>query len=131
MTRRELRDYVFKIIFQAEFNEPGEMKIQEQLFLLGLEELSTEEKAEVKNRADAVLAKKDEIDMLLNANITGWSTERIGKVELAILRLAVFELSYDDDIPEGVAINEAVEMAKTYGPDSAGQFVNGVLAKLV
>lgn len=131
MTRRELRDYVFKIIFQAEFNEPGEMKIQEQLFLLGLEELSTEEKAEVKNRADAVLAKKDEIDMLLNANITGWSTERIGKVELAILRLAVFELSYDDDIPEGVAINEAVELAKTYGPDSAGQFVNGVLAKLV
>lgn len=131
MTRRELRDYVFKIVFQAEFNEPSEMKIQEQLFLVGLDELTNEEKAEIKTRAEAVLAKKDEIDMLLNANITGWSTERIGKVELAILRLAVYELSYDDDIPEGVAINEAVELAKTYGPDSAGQFVNGVLAKLV
>ena len=55
----------------------------------------------------------------------------MGKAELAILRLAVYEMLYDEEVPEGVAIDEAVELAKTYGQGSAGSFVNAVLAKFV
>ena len=60
----------------------------------------------------------------------GWKTSRMGKVDLTIIRLAVYELKYEEDIPTGVAINEAVELAKKYGTDTSSSFVNGVLAKL-
>ena len=59
----------------------------------------------------------------------GWSTRRIGRVELAILRLAVYEIKEDESIPEKVAINEAVELAKKYGGNESSSFVNGILAK--
>ena len=60
----------------------------------------------------------------------GWKTQRMGKVDLTIIRLALYEILYDEDIPTGVAINEAVELAKRYGTDESPSFVNGVLAKL-
>ena len=60
----------------------------------------------------------------------GWKTGRMGKAELAILRLAVYELKYDEDVPVKVAINEAVELAKKFGGDESPAFVNGILAKL-
>ena len=65
-----------------------------------------------------------------NAVAKGWKTSRMGKVDLTIIRLAVYELKYEEDIPTGVAINEAVELAKKYGTDTSSSFVNGVLAKL-
>ncbi|MDE7009463.1 MAG: transcription antitermination factor NusB, partial [Lachnospiraceae bacterium] len=71
----------------------------------------------------------DEIDAMLNEKAKGWSTNRMGKVDLTILRLAVFEIKYDEEIPTGVAINEAVELAKKFGQDSSPAFINGVLAK--
>ena len=75
------------------------------------------------------MEKLDDIDQLLNEKAKGWETERMGKVDLTILRLAVYEILYDEDIPTGVAINEAVELAKKFGQDSSPAFVNGVLAK--
>ena len=71
-----------------------------------------------------------EIDALLNENAKGWKTGRMNKVDLTILRLAVYEMRYDGDIPEKVAINEAVELSKKFGGDDSPSFVNGVLAKL-
>jgi N utilization substance protein B len=61
----------------------------------------------------------------------GWSTNRLGKAELAIMRLAVYEIKFDDEIPNSVAINEAVELSKKYGGDNSSSFVNGVLAKII
>ena len=88
--------------------------------------------------ADAIAARfekiKDkipELDKLLNENTEGWDTTRMGKVELAVLRLGAYELRYDDDIPNGVAINEAIEIAKKYGQESSGGFVNAILAKIM
>ena len=72
-----------------------------------------------------------EIDEKINEIAEGWRTRRMGKVELTILRLAVFEMKYDEEIPEKVAINEAVELAKKFGGDEAPAFVNGILAKLI
>ena len=71
-----------------------------------------------------------EIDEMLNRTTEGWKTTRMGKVDLAILRLAVYEMKFDEDVPVGVAINEAVELAKRFGRDQSPSFINGILGKL-
>ena len=68
---------------------------------------------------------------MINAIARGWKTTRMGKVDLTLIRLGVYEMKFDDEIPTGVAINEAVELAKKYGTDGSSSFVNGILAKLV
>ena len=73
----------------------------------------------------------EEIDQIIKDNAKGWTIDRIGKVELTIIRLAIFEIRFDDEVPAQVAINEAVELAKKFGPDKSAGFVNAVLAKLV
>ena len=77
-----------------------------------------------------IVEKIDEIDAAINEVSEGWKTRRMGKVDLTLIRLAVYEMKYEDDIPVKVAINEAVELAKQYGTDESPSFVNGVLAKL-
>ena len=76
-----------------------------------------------------IVDKLPEIDADINQIAMGWSTERMSKVDLTIIRLAIFEIKYDDEVPTGVAINEAVELAKRYGQDESSVFVNGILAK--
>lgn len=82
-------------------------------------------------KSEAVTAKLPELDSRINEVAQGWKTSRMGKAELTILRLALYEMVYDDEIPEKVAINEAVELAKKFGGEDAPSFINGVLAKLV
>lgn len=132
MTRHELRDRVFKLVFRIEFNPAEDMPGQVELFFGDDENLkaSEEDTLYIKNKYNAVLEKLSEIDALINGNVTGWDTSRMGKVELSVLRLAVYEMCFDEDIPESVAIDEAVELAKTYGQDNSGAFVNAVLTKI-
>ncbi len=96
-----------------------------------LVELSKEEEEECRARVDAILEKLPEIDGILSKASEGWKLSRIGRVELTILRLACFEIRFDETVPEKVAINEAVELAKKFGGDESPSFVNGILAKLV
>lgn len=77
-----------------------------------------------------IVDKLEQIDAWINDKSKGWKTSRMGKVELSIIRLAVYEIKFEEDIPTGVAINEAVELAKKFGTEDAPAFVNGVLAKL-
>ena len=116
-------------MFRVEFNSIEEMKEQEELYFDGELQIDEDSKAALKAELDDILSKLDKIDEELNEKVTGWNVGRIGKVELSILRLAVYEIRYDDEVPSGVAINEAVELAKKYGQESSGAFVNGVLAK--
>ena len=76
-------------------------------------------------------AKIPELDERLNEVAQGWKTRRMGKVELTILRQALYEMLYDGEVPEKVAINEAVDLAKKYGGKDSPAFINGILAKLV
>ena len=85
----------------------------------------------MKNKVEKVLEKLTELDTAINETAEGWTTRRMGKVELTILRLALFEIRYDEEVPDKVAINEAVELAKKFGGDESPAFVNGILAKLV
>lgn len=131
MTRRELRENMFKMLFRVEFHKEGELPEQLSLFEEELENLRAEDKAYLTAKTDGILSHLKEIDAEINDKSVGWKTSRMGKVDLAILRLAVYELRYEEEIPEKVSINEAVELAKKYGTDESSSFVNGVLAKFV
>lgn len=80
---------------------------------------------------EAVTANLPEIDELLTSSMDNWKIDRISKVDLAVLRLSVAEIKYLDEIPDSVSINEAVELAKKFGSEDSGKFVNGVLGKAV
>ncbi len=129
MSRRELREQIFKLLFRVEFNEVEEMPEQLALFFEQDEPLDEADKKEISTKYTKILEKKDELDNMLNEKATGWTVDRMGKVDLTILRLALFEMLYDDKVPVSVAINEAVELAKKFGQTDSPGFVNGVLAK--
>ena len=138
MSRRELREQIFKFIFRVEFNDREEMPEQEQFFFGNLEaeaqenelpRISETDAAYISDKGNRILEKLDEIDTMINTRAKGWTTQRMGKVDLTILRLAVYEIIFDKDVPTSVAINEAVELAKRFGQDESSGFVNGVLAK--
>lgn len=95
-----------------------------------LEDAAEKDKKYIQNKYEAVVSRVPEIDRILNENAKGWKTSRMNKVDLTILRLAVYELKWDDEIPVGVAINEAVELAKRFGGDDSPAFVNGVLGRV-
>ena len=84
----------------------------------------------IKRKYAAVLEKTEEIDELINQYAKGWKTTRMNKVDLAILRLAVYEMKWDEEVPVGVAINEAVELAKRFSGGDSPSFINGVLGKI-
>ncbi len=129
MTRSKLREHIFKALFQAEFYAKEEMPEQIALYLEELEPLSSEDEAYIGQKTSAILDRLPDIDEEIQRKASGWKTSRIGKVELTVLRLGVYELLYDPEIPTGVAIDQAVELCKTFGGDQSPAFVNGVLAK--
>lgn len=135
MTRRELRDNVFKMLFRIEFHEAEEMPEQLALFEDELDTLfdgkqGQENREYLTNKCNDIFSHITELDEAINEVSSGWKTSRMSKVDLTIIRLAVYEMRYEEDIPVAVSINEAVELAKRYGTDDSASFVNGILAKL-
>ena len=146
MTRREAREHCFKMLFSADFY-PDKEEAKEQLaqyangpeeddadsqghmIVLHKTDLSEEEAAHLTDRVSAVMDRIPEIDAQIDQVAAGWKTRRMGKVELTILRLALYEMKEDEEVPEKVAINEAVELAKKFGGKDSPAFVNGILAK--
>lgn len=131
MSRREIREQIFKILFRAEFYTQEELEDQIRLSAQELEDADAEDAAYIIEKTQDICARLEEIDGQINAGAEKWKTGRMAKAELAIIRLAVYEMKYEEEIPVSVAINEAVELAKTYGSDRGASFVNGVLARLV
>ncbi len=130
MKRSELREHIFKMVFGIEFRLPEELPEQLGLYFEQLENPREKDLDYIRSKARKVAEKTAEIDALLNTHTTGWKTTRMNKVDLSILRLAVYEMKWDDEVPVGVAIDEAVELAKKYSSDEGPAFVNAVLAKL-
>ena len=130
MIRTELREHIFKMLFQIEFNDPADMPDHLKYYFEMLDDAAEKDKKYIQEKYEAVVSHVPEIDELLNENAKGWKTGRMNKVDLTILRLAVYEMKWDEDIPDGVAINEAVGLAKRFGGDSSSSFVNGILGKL-
>ncbi len=139
MGRREQREQIFRLLFRVEFNALEEMPQQRELFLAQIRQPREEDGLAAKDKdIDYITAKYGriqeklpQIDSMINEKAEGWSISRMGKVEVTLLRLGVYEILYDQDVPDNVAINEAVELAKKYGQDNSGAFVNAVLAKFL
>lgn len=130
MNRTEQREQIFMLLFRVEFNQKADMDEQCTLFFEEAEtEVSEKDQNYIRSKYEKIAEKLTEIDSMINETAKGWDTQRMGKVELAIIRLAVYEIRYDESVPTGVAINEAVELAKKFGQDSSAGFVNGILAK--
>ena len=130
MIRTELREHIFKLLFQEEFNQEEDMQEHLKYYFMTLENAAEKDKDYIQKKYEAVAEHIAEIDELINANAKGWKTTRMNKVDLSILRLAVYEMKWDDEVPVGVAINEAVELTKTFSSDEAPAFINGVLGKI-
>lgn len=129
MKRTEQREHIFKMLFGVEFSEGEEQNEQTALYLEQIEDAKEKDLEYIRTKVQNIMAKIDEIDVMINEHTKGWKTSRMNKVDLTILRLAVYEIKWDDDVPVGVAIDEAVNLAKKYSSDEGPAFVNGVLAK--
>lgn len=151
MKRSELREYTFKMLFQLPFYEEEEW--EEQIGLAFQQILSDivddkissmdnpdqkqeyieqkeQELRPIKWRTKEIINHLEQLDEQIESLSEGWKLKRIGKAELVILRLAIFEIQQDKEVPVGVAINEAVELSKRYGSDKSSKFINGILGKL-
>ena len=132
MSRRVLREQLFKLLFRVEFNDIEEMQEQCGFFFDDIDNpISEQDMVLIQEKFDRIMEKLGEIDTQINDHAKGWKTDRMAKVDLTIIRLAVYEILFDETVPSGVAINEAVELAKKFGQDSSYSFVNGVLARFV
>lgn len=130
MSRREIREQIFNMLFRVEFYAQEDLPEQYALFAEDLPEIRPTDLEYIENKIKNIEEVLEDIDTAVNAVAEKWKTSRMGKVELTIIRLAVYEMRYEEDIPVSVAINEAVELAKKYGGEDSSRFVNGILAKL-
>lgn len=130
MNRSELREHLFRMLFRIEFHDESEYEEQMKLYTEALADPSEAELSYLLGKSSKVIEKVGELDKMIDESVFGWKTDRMGRVELTIIRLALYEIKFDDDVPTGVAINEAVELAKRYGNTESASFVNGVLARL-
>ncbi len=132
MKRSLIREHIFILVFMSEFNPSDEMPEEIRLYMDSPEVAAdAAAKEEIEEKYSHIEPLIPEIDGIIEKHSEKWTVKRMGKVELSILRLAVYELLYDESIPEKVAINEAVELAKKYGQENAGSFVNGILAGII
>ena len=127
--KRERRTALLEIMFESEFRKD---ESPEEIYLISSEEreLSQETRSYVKNMYFDLTDKLETIDEYINKASVGWTTKRISKLSLCILRLAVYEMLYVEDVPAVISINEAVELSKKYDDPKAKSFVNGVLNKV-
>lgn len=130
MSRKKARDNAFKCIYELEFGRDENL---EKILNNCYEENNNkpEEKEYIEMVLKGVKENLAEIDNIILSKLKNWSLDRIAKIDLAILRLAIYEIKYIEDIPEKVSANEAVELAKTYGNNDSKSFVNGVIAKVI
>lgn len=146
MSRRIAREGAFKVLYSLNYVDDNDIdniiyeSLKEDNVFWADEENSIKSLFDSVNERDkefyaelikGTLKNIDNIDNIIELNLKSWKMDRIAKVDLAILRLAIYELLYRDDIPDSVAINEAVELGKSYGTDDSGSFINGVLGRIV
>ena len=130
MSRRDCRVQSFILIYQHEFHQGFDITEATALHTDGMF-LTDDEMAFVKAQTAGTIENLEYIDGIIRKYISGWTFERISKIDTAILRLSIYELAFMPEIPTGVSINEAVEIAKQYGTDEAPAFVNGLLSSAV
>lgn len=131
MSRRSARKNAFFLLFQMDFNKAEEYEQVKEIFFAEKDEpVEMEDKQFILSEVEGTREHLEEIDLMIGECAKGWNIDRMSKVDLAILRLAVYELRFGVDTPVGVSINEAVELAKKFSSDEAPGFINGILGKV-
>ena len=131
MNRSAIREQAFKLIYSLEIRKGESIQEQIELYLESNNIMDNDVQDYIKDAVLGIEGNKDEILQNIEKNLKAeWKIERISKIDLSILKLAIYEIKYKD-IPFKVVINEAVELAKKYGEDSTKNFVNGILASIV
>ena len=124
LSRREARETVLGLLFESEFRAD---ESSTEIFAISREDREIPADVYVEKAYFAICEHREEIDAMIGNHAKGWKTSRLSKLSRSILRLAVYEMLYETEIPYSVSINEAVELAKKYDEDRARPFINGVL----
>ena len=130
MSRISARKNAFNLIFQYGFINAEEVESNKDIYFGENLDIDEEDKKYILATVDGTIENIEKIDEVIAERARGWSIERMSKVDLAILRLAVYEILFSEDMPDSITINEAVELAKKYSSDEAPAFINGILGKL-
>lgn len=131
MKRSEIRENILKLLYLDDFHEKEELNTQFSLYFDGKQGFTDKDKTYIIDKATDILAHKEEIDKEIETVSNKWKVDRMDKVDKAILRLAYYEIKMDEEIPDVVAVNEAVELSKKYSSDASPKFINGVLSNFV
>jgi len=131
MLRSQIREEIFKILFRYPFMEDKEMEEQIEFSLEELKGKSEENLTYINNKVHGIIEHIEELDSKIESCCEGWNLKRIGKAEITIMRIAVYEIMLEEEVPDSVAVNEAVELAKIYCDEDAKGFINAVLGKVV
>ena len=134
MSRRKARDITFKYIYSSLYGKSNMHDTINSILTVDEEEiksLALDEKEYLEKVVLGIDEKKEIIDNMILSKLKNWTIDRIFKIDLALLRLAIYEIMFYEDMPVKVAVNEAVELAKKYGNDSSANFVNGVLREVI
>lgn len=123
MNRSEMREQAFILLYEKEFFKDKSCEEIEEVFAENISELSEYAKETFEN----VCERREELDEIISSYLSGWKIGRLPKVNASILRLAIYEIKYAESVPSGVAVNEAVELAKKYSGTDDYTFINGVL----
>lgn len=129
MGRKNARESAMKLLYQMEINTDFSEDIVEMFFENNSFDLG--EKKYIDDSIERIIENLNEIDEYIKNYIAGWQLNRLAKIDLSILRIAIYEIIYREDIPIQVTINEAIEIAKKYSNDESSSFINGVLGSFV
>jgi len=128
MNRHQSRETVFCLLYELEYHSDSHYL---DVYNIAKYSRDIAENDYIHDTYCGVCENMGEIDTIINEYAVGWRVDRISRVSRAILRLAVYEIVFNAEVPSNVAINEAVELAKTYDADSAPAFINGILNKVM
>lgn len=130
MNRHTMREHVFKMVFSYDFDTEKQLDEHIEHYFYDVK-TKEDEVLYMTKKVKGVIRNEEAIDKVLKKAAKNWEASRMAKVDLAILKVAIYEIFVDNDIPTNVAINEAVEIAKKYGGDASPKFINGILANVV
>lgn len=128
MTRREARELIMKMLYEMNFQPDKNI---EEVLNYHLTDVKGKVKTFIIDEFKGILEHQDEIDEIIKNSLENWSVERIAKVDHTLLRMGTYEIKWGEDIPNKVAINEAIELAKVYSTDKSPAFINGILGNIV
>ena len=128
MNRKLTREELMKLLYQMDMNEDFTLERSEK-YLTTIDNLKIDEKY-YKKTSTNFIENLNEINELIKEYSSEWKLNRIAKIDIAIMRLAITEMKYDDDIPVSVSINEAIELCKKYSSDDSHKFINGILGNI-